>query len=162
MKKRKICVSVFSRANYARIKTVLASIKGHPDLELLLIVGGPALLWRFGDIRGVLKKDGFNTIDAEIYSIVEGENPITMTKSVGLGIIELATTFASLEPDIVVTVADRFETMATAIADSYITIPLCPIICLFVDSTISAVNPMNSCMIFFVNSVILFLRFPLQ
>ena len=124
MKKRKICVSVFSRANYARIKSVLASIKGHPDLELLLIVGGPALLWRFGDIRGVLKQDGFNTIDAEIYSIVEGENPITMTKSVGLGIIELATTFASLEPDIVVTVADRFETMATAIAASYMNIPL--------------------------------------
>ena len=33
-------------------------------------------------------------------------------------------TFESLKPDIVVTVADRFETMATAIAASYMNIPL--------------------------------------
>jgi len=124
MKKRTICVNVFSRANYARIKTTLQAIRRHPNLELLLVVAGPGMLWRFGDIREVLEKDGFDQIDATIYTIIEGENPTTMTKSVGLGIIELATTFERLKPDIVVTIADRFETMATAIAASYMNIPL--------------------------------------
>ena len=47
-----------------------------------------------------------------------------MAKSTGLAIIELATHFENLKPDIVLTVADRFETLATAVASSYMNIPL--------------------------------------
>ena len=36
----------------------------------------------------------------------------------------MSTTFEELKPDVVITVADRFETMATAIAASYLNIPL--------------------------------------
>ena len=122
-RKRKICVVVNSRANYGRIKTVLRSIEDHPDLELQLIVGASALLYRFGNVREVIEADGF-TINATVYSIVEGENPTTMAKSTGLAIIELATMFENFKPDIVVTVADRFETMATSIAASYMNISL--------------------------------------
>jgi len=122
-RKRKICVVVNSRANYGRIKTVLRSIEDHPDLELQLIVGASALLYRFGNVREVIEADGF-TINATVYSIVEGENPTTMAKSTGLAIIELATMFENFKSDIVVTVADRFETMATSIAASYMNISL--------------------------------------
>ena len=38
--------------------------------------------------------------------------------------IELATQFENLQPDVVLTVADRFETIATAIAASYMNIPV--------------------------------------
>ena len=121
--KRKICVVIASRANYGRIKSVLKSIQDHPGLELQIIVGASALLYRFGQAIDVIKKDGFE-VTATLYSIVEGENLTTMAKSTGLGIIELATLFENLEPDIVLTVADRFETMSTAIASSYMNIPL--------------------------------------
>jgi UDP-hydrolysing UDP-N-acetyl-D-glucosamine 2-epimerase len=47
-----------------------------------------------------------------------------MAKTTGLGVMELATVFYNLQPDLVVSVADRFETMATAIAASYMNIPL--------------------------------------
>ena len=47
-----------------------------------------------------------------------------MAKSTGLGIVELATHFENLKPDVVLTVADRFETIATAIAASYMNIPV--------------------------------------
>jgi UDP-hydrolysing UDP-N-acetyl-D-glucosamine 2-epimerase len=47
-----------------------------------------------------------------------------MAKTTGLGLLELATVFDNLQPDIIVTVADRFETIATAIAASYLNIPL--------------------------------------
>jgi UDP-hydrolysing UDP-N-acetyl-D-glucosamine 2-epimerase len=49
---------------------------------------------------------------------------VTQAKSTGLGIIELSSAFDDLQPDMVVTVADRFETMATAIATTYLNIPL--------------------------------------
>ena len=47
-----------------------------------------------------------------------------MAKSTGLGLVELPTIFEMLKPDIVITVGDRFETMATAIAAAYMNIPL--------------------------------------
>jgi UDP-hydrolysing UDP-N-acetyl-D-glucosamine 2-epimerase len=123
MTKRKICVVVNSRANYGRIKSVLRAVHNHPDLELKLIVGASALLWRFGNVAEQIKEDGFQ-VDAVVYSIVEGENPTTMAKSTGMGIMELATQFENLQPHVAITVADRFETMATAIAASYMNIPL--------------------------------------
>ena len=121
--RKKICVVVNSRANYGRIKSVLQAIKQHKKLELQLIVGASALLSRYGSVDDFIRNDGF-TADATIYSIVEGETPATMAKSTGLGIIELATQFERLKPDVVLTVADRFDTMATAIAASYMNIPL--------------------------------------
>jgi len=123
MAKRKVCVVVNSRANYGRIKSVLKAIKDHPDLDLQLIAGASALLWRFGNVAQQIHEDGFK-IDVVVYSIVEGENPTTMAKSTGMGIMELATQFENLKPNVVITVADRFETMATAIAASYMNIPL--------------------------------------
>ena len=123
MAKRKVGVVVNSRANYGRIKSVLSAVKNHSDLDLSLIVGASALLWRFGNVAEQIKADGY-AVDAVVYSIVEGENPTTMAKSTGMGIMELATQFENLKPDIVITVADRFETIATAIAASYMNIPL--------------------------------------
>ena len=123
MAKRKVCVVVNSRANYGRIKSVLSAVSAHPGLELKLIAGASALLWRFGNVAEQIKADGF-PVDSVVYSIVEGENPTTMAKSTGMGIMELATQFENLKPDIVITVADRFETIATAIAASYMNIPL--------------------------------------
>ncbi len=121
--KRKVCVIVASRANYGRIKTALHAIREHPDLELQLIVGASSLLYRYGRVVDVIEEDGFE-VNARVYSIVEGENLTTMAKSTGLGIIEFATLFENLAPDVVLTVADRFETMATAVAASYMNIPL--------------------------------------
>ena len=120
---RKVCVVVNSRANYGRIKSVLRAIQAHPGLELQLIVGASALLYRFGNVREIIETDGFKPA-ATVYTIVEGETPTTMAKSTGLAILELATLFENLRPDVVLTVADRFETIATAVAASYMNIPV--------------------------------------
>jgi UDP-hydrolysing UDP-N-acetyl-D-glucosamine 2-epimerase len=118
-----VCVVVNSRANYGRIKSFLRAAQNHDELELQIIAGASALLYRYGSAIDVMRRDGFKP-DAIVHSIVEGETPITMAKSVGLGTIELATQFQALAPDIVLTVADRFETIATAIAASYMNIPV--------------------------------------
>lgn len=120
---KKICIVVASRANYGRIKYLMKAIKTHPDLSLQTIVGASTLLERFGKAVEVIKQDGFEP-DRSIHYVIEGENLVTQAKSTGMGIVELSTAFQDLEPDMVVTVADRFETMATAIAASYLNIPL--------------------------------------
>lgn len=101
----------------------MKAIKEHPNLELQLIVGASTLLERFGMAINVIKNDGF-TPDRSIHYVVEGETLVTQAKSTGMGIIELATAFSDLEPDAIITVADRFETMSTALSASYLNIPL--------------------------------------
>ena len=115
--KRKVCVVVASRANYGRVKYVLKAIQAQ------VVVGASVLLDRFGNALRVIEKDGF-TPTRKIYYVIEGENLETQAKSTGLGIIELSTVFEDIRPDVVVTVADRYETMATAIAATYLNIPL--------------------------------------
>ena len=121
--KRKICVVVTARPSYSRIKTVLKAIKEHSNLELQLVIAASALLDRYGNAVNYIEKDGFE-INARVFNILEGENLTAAAKTTGIGIMELSTVFDNLKPDIVVTVADRFETMSTAIAASYMNIPL--------------------------------------
>lgn len=120
---RKICVVVTARPSYARIKSALGAIAQHSDLKLQLVVGASALLNFYGDTVKYIERDGFE-VAARVYMVVEGENLVTSAKSTGLGMVELATVFDNLRPDVVVTVADRYETLATAVAASYMNIPV--------------------------------------
>ncbi len=121
--KRKICVVVTARPSYSRIRTALKAIKAHRELELQLVVAASALLDRYGRVVDTIRKDGF-TINAQVYMVVEGENLASSAKTTGIGLMELGTVFDNLKPDIVVTIADRYETIATAIAAAYMNIPL--------------------------------------
>ena len=123
MNKRKIAVVITARPSYSRVKTVLTAIKNHPNLELQLIIAASALLDRYGSAVNYIEKDGFQ-VDAKVFNVLEGENLTAAAKTTGIGILELSTVFDNLKPDVVVTVADRFETMATAISASYMNIPL--------------------------------------
>jgi UDP-hydrolysing UDP-N-acetyl-D-glucosamine 2-epimerase len=123
MSKKKICVFVGSRANYSSIKSVMKAIQQHSELTLQLVVGASTLLDRYGAAVELIKKDGFIP-DSEIYTLIEGETPVTMAKSTGLGLLELPSVFARLNPDFVLTVGDRFETMATTLAAAYMNIPI--------------------------------------
>jgi UDP-hydrolysing UDP-N-acetyl-D-glucosamine 2-epimerase len=114
---------VTARPSYSRVKTVLRAILNNPDLELQLVVAASALLDRYGTAVNYIERDGF-PIAARVYMVLEGENPAAMAKTTGLGMLELATVFDNLKPDIVVTIADRFETLATAVAASYMNIPV--------------------------------------
>jgi len=122
-KKRKICVVVTARPSYSRIKTALTAIKNHPKLELQLVIAGSALLGRYGNAIDFITKDGFE-IAEKVYMVLEGENKTAMAKTTGLGVLELANVFYNLQPDAVITIADRFETIAASIAAAYQNIPL--------------------------------------
>ena len=120
---RKICVVVGSRANYSSIKSAMYAMQDHHDLELQLILGASALLDRYGEVSTQIKDDGFEPV-AEVFMLIEGETPTTMAKSTGVGLMELPTVFDRIQPDIVLTVGDRFETMATTLAAAYMNLPI--------------------------------------
>lgn len=120
---KKICVVITARPSYSRIKTALWAIQKHKDLQLQLVVAGSALLDRYGNAINFIEKDGFS-IDEKVFMVLEGENKTAMAKTTGLGLMELSNVFYNLKPDAVITIADRFETIATSIAAAYQNIPL--------------------------------------
>lgn len=120
---RNICIVIGSRANYSSIKSAMQAIEKHPDLKLQIIAAASALLDRYGSVVKLIESDGFK-IDARMYMLIEGETPATMAKSTGVGLMELPTLFEMLNPDIVLTVGDRFETMATTLAAAYMNLPI--------------------------------------
>lgn len=120
---RKVCVVITARPSYSRIKTALQAISQNPELELQLVIAASALLDRYGTAVNLVEKDGFK-VSARVFMVLEGENPTSMAKTTGIGLLELATVFDNLKPDVVVTIADRYETLATAVAASYMNIPV--------------------------------------
>ncbi len=121
--KRKICVVVTARPSYSRVKSVLTAIKKHSNLELQLIISGTALLDKYGKTDSFIERDGFE-ITEKVFTVIEGGNLVSMAKTTGIAIMELSTAFEKLQPDAVITIADRYETIATSIASSYMNIPL--------------------------------------
>jgi UDP-hydrolysing UDP-N-acetyl-D-glucosamine 2-epimerase len=79
------------------------------------------VLERFHQPVQVVKEDGFG-VDGEVYIELEGSTPATMAKSVGFGMVEFASEFQRLKPDLVLLIGDRYEMLAAAIAAAYMNI----------------------------------------
>jgi UDP-hydrolysing UDP-N-acetyl-D-glucosamine 2-epimerase len=122
-RRRKICVVLVDRANYGRLKPVMTAIKRQPALQLQVLATGTMVLERFDQPVNVVRSDGFD-IDGEIYIELEGSTPTTMAKSVGFGLVEFASEFHRLKPDVVLLIGDRYEALAAAIAAAYMNIIL--------------------------------------
>lgn len=121
--RRKICVAVTARPSYSRIRSALAAIKARDDLQLQLIAAASALSDRYGNVVEVMEAEGFH-IDRRVEMGGESGTLVGQARSTGIGLTSMASAFDELKPDWVVSVADRFETMATAVAAAYMNIPL--------------------------------------
>jgi UDP-hydrolysing UDP-N-acetyl-D-glucosamine 2-epimerase len=120
---RTICVVLVDRANYGRMHPVMRAIQNDSQLKLLTLCAGTMLLERFGQAENIVAKDGFN-VDGRVFLEVEGSVPVTMAKSIGLGIIEFASEFQRLKPDVILLIGDRYEALAASVAAAYMNLPL--------------------------------------
>lgn len=123
MSMRRVCFPVTTRGNYGKFKPVMRAVKSHSELELHLIVAGGALLHKYGDFIENGRLGEFE-VDKKVYFLMEGENPITMAKSTGIALTEFTSVFENIDPDIVMTIADRFEELAIGTAAAFQNIPL--------------------------------------
>ena len=80
------------------------------------------MLPRYGQIDQQMRNEGW-TVRGR-YTQVEGDSGEAMVKTTALSLIDLASALQAPRPDAVITVADRYETIATAIAASYQDIPV--------------------------------------
>ena len=118
MNKKRILVVLVDRANYGRMKPVMSELKSRDSVDLQVLCAGTMLLERFGKVAEIVENDGFN-VTSKVYMEVEGSNPTTMSKSIGLGIIDFSNEFHKINPDIVLLIGDRYEAHAATVAAAY-------------------------------------------
>ena len=112
-----------SRAEYGLLYWLLREIQGDPRLQLQLAVTGSHLAPGFGLTLRQIEADGFN-LDARVDMLVASDTPAGIGKSIGLGVIGFADAFATLKPDLIVILGDRFEILAAAQAAMVARIPI--------------------------------------
>lgn len=117
----KICVPILNRQTWGRLRLPLQAIS--KEFTLQLVVGGSAILPQYGDVRPLIRSAGL-PITREIRFRPPDDSLGSMSIATGMGIIELTDVFDELRPDYIICHADRYETMAVAIAASYQNIKL--------------------------------------
>ncbi len=120
---RKICVFTGGRAEYGILKPLLDEIKKDLGLHLQIIVSGMHLSREFGLTFKEIEKDGFSC-NEKIEIILSSDTPVSICKSMGLGMISFSEALQRLSPDILVILGDRFESMALATSALVSRIPI--------------------------------------
>ena len=111
MGRRAICVVTGSRADYGLLFWVMKGIQRDPELSLQIAVTGAHLAPEFGTTVDTIVADGF-LVSARVESLVAGDSPAAIAKSIGLGVIGFADAFDRLRPDVVLVLGDRYEIFA--------------------------------------------------
>jgi GDP/UDP-N,N'-diacetylbacillosamine 2-epimerase (hydrolysing) len=122
-KKRKICFVTGSRAEYGLLYWLMKEIKNDPDIDLQIIATGMHLSTEFGLTYQSIEQDGFR-IDRKVEMLISSDTPVSISKSIGLGVIGFADAFNDLAPDLIMILGDRYEILAAGISATIAKIPL--------------------------------------
>ena len=120
---RKICVITTSRAEYGLLYWLMKAIVEDPDFQLQLIVTGTHLSPEFGSTIDRIREDGFQ-VDRSFDLRMHNDSPAGISHSLAIAIDGFATAFATLKPDIVVLLGDRFEILGAAATAVIANIPI--------------------------------------
>lgn len=119
----KIITVITARASYSRFKGVLLELNKNEQINSSIVCTCSAIIEKFGNISKVIESDGLS-VTKTISTEVDGNNLEKMPLTVANTINQLTSIFKKENPDFIITIADRFETISTAIAASYMNIPL--------------------------------------
>lgn len=108
---KKICVFTGGRAEYGLLKPLLLELQRNKDVELQILVAGMHLSREFGLTYRLIEQDGF-VCNEKVEMILSSDSSVAISKSMGLGMIGFSEALTRLQPDILVTLGDRYENMA--------------------------------------------------
>lgn len=121
--KRRVCVVTGTRAEFGLLQRLMGLIQHHETLELQVIATGMHLSPEFGLTYREIETAGFN-IDRKIECLLSADTSSAVAKSMALGLIGFADAYASLQPDLLVVLGDRFEILSAVSAALVSRIPV--------------------------------------
>ncbi|WP_211245121.1 UDP-N-acetylglucosamine 2-epimerase [Thiomicrospira pelophila] len=120
---RKICVVTGTRAEYGLLSRLMAAIQNAETLQLQVIACAAHLSAKHGMTVNQILADGFQ-VDAGVEMLEDGDDAVSVVKSVAKGLIGFADALQHLKPDILVMLGDRYEMLAAAQAALLMNVPI--------------------------------------
>lgn len=121
--KRTICVATSGRADYGLLLWPMRAIAEADDLGLQVLVTGAHLEPRFGLTVGEIESDGF-AIDARVPMGLDGDDPQTLAAASARLLTGAAEALSRLQPDLLIVLGDRYETLALVQAATLLRLPV--------------------------------------
>ncbi|MFC5540556.1 UDP-N-acetylglucosamine 2-epimerase [Ureibacillus suwonensis] len=123
MKKRKILAVTGIRSDYDLMTPVYEAIHSHEDLELEIIVTGAHLSEAYGLTVKEIESDGFKVVD-KIDSLLNSDRASGRVKGLAIQLQGMVQTVERVNPDFLLVLGDREESMSTALIGAYMNIPV--------------------------------------
>lgn len=102
-----------TRAEYGLLFWILKQLQDDPAIDLQLIVTGAHLSPRHGLTYRDIEADGFR-IARKVDMALDDDSAVGVTKALGQATSGFADALAELQPDVLVLLGDRYETLAAA------------------------------------------------
>lgn len=120
---KKICIVTATRAEYGLLKQVILKLKAVAEFDVRIVVTGTHLSPEFGLTYREIENDGI-TIDEKIEILLSSDTSTAISKAMGLAMIGFADYFSRFEPDMLLVLGDRYETLAICCAAMNQKIPI--------------------------------------
>ena len=111
------------RSEYDIMSSVYSAIDAHPALVLKVVVTGAHLADAFGHTVDEIRADGFEIVD-EIESLINGDQSSSRVKGLAIQLQGLVQSICRVQPDMLLVLGDREESITTALAGAYMNIPV--------------------------------------
>lgn len=118
-----ISVVTATRAEYGLLKSIIKKLNNIEEFDVRVVVTGAHLSPEFGLTYKEIESDGIE-IDKKIEILLSSDTPSSISKSMSLALVGFADYFKELNPDLLVVLGDRYETLAVAIAAMNQRIPI--------------------------------------
>ena len=123
MKNKNILAITGIRSEYDIMSTVFKEISRHPNLNLQIIVTGAHLSDSYGSTVNEIKADGFKIVD-EVESLIDGDRDSSRVIGLSVQLQGIVQTIVRVRPDMLLVLGDREESITTALAGTYMNIPI--------------------------------------
>ena len=120
---KRIVVLTATRAEYGLLKRLIKKMIANLDLDVLIAVTGMHLSPEAGMTVKEIENDGIQ-IDKKIEILLSSDSPAAVSKSMSLAISGFADYFADCNPDGLLVLGDRYETLAVCCAAMNARIPI--------------------------------------
>ena len=119
----KITVLTATRAEYGLLSPIIHELLLRDCFEVKVVVTGAHLSPEFGLTYKEIEADGVE-IDKKIEILLSSDTPVSISKNMGLAMISFAEYFEESQPDMLMVLGDRYETLAVCCAAMNARIPI--------------------------------------
>lgn len=121
--KKIISILTATRAEYGLLKPIINKLNKIDEFDIRIVVTGAHLSPEFGLTYKEIEEDGYS-IDEKIEMLLNSDTPQGISKSMGLAMIGFADYFDKLNPELLIVLGDRYETLSVAIVAMNQKIPI--------------------------------------